>query len=668
MRDDAFGLFWEDVQTARTRGEVIRPQPPIPDTGWRTPTDFPNLSAAKVLSFDVETYDPELSDKGPGWARGKGHIVGVSIGADTDGGWYFPIRHTIEPETNMDPETVLRWLREALGNPHQPKIGANLGYDIGWLAEEGVEVAGPLADVQLAEALLCESGKVGLDHLGLKYLGVGKETSLLYKWMADFYGGKPDDKDRRKDIWRSPPRLVAPYAIADSTMPLAIARKQLPLLQRDGLLRVLEMENGLIRLLHAMRRAGVSVDVAKAEKLRDRLIGEQQQWQAKLDAIAGTHVDVNSAATIARAFDALGIRYPRTLKGAPSFTGSWLEAQNNPIADAIKQLRRVEKIRSTFVESYVLDSHVNGKIYGQFHLLRGDKNGTRSGRLSSSTPNLQNIPSRDEELAPLVRGIYIPDPGHLQWRRYDYSQIEYRFLVHFAVGDGADEARARYNKDPDTDYHEMVRGMILALVGLEVQRKPTKTINFGLIYGMGKPKLARSLNLSKQEAEELFAAYHRAIPYAKATMDAAATEAQETGVISTLMGRRSRFDLWEPLNRNYDSDRPVGLPYDEAVRMYGYIKRAYTHKGLNRKLQGSAADMMKFCMWRCWEDGVFAATGVPRLTVHDELDFSDHGGCEEAFRHMHYVLENAMPLRVPVRCTVEIGPNWGAVEEVPSAS
>lgn len=671
MRPDAVGLFWDDTPVKGVRNQIARVQPPIPDTGWLPPREFPNLAAASVIGVDTETYDPNLLEKGPGWARGDGHIVGVSIAADDDGRWYFPVRHTIEPEYNMNPDHVFAWLRDSLRNERQPKVGANLGYDLGWLLEEGVDIAGELVDVQHAEALLNERGEVNLDWLGEKYLGRGKEVSYLYQWCADYYGGSASG-EQRANIWRAPPRLVGPYAEYDAIMPLQIARLQYPLLAREGLLDVLEMENGLIRLVVAMRRAGVTVNIQRAEEMRGVLMRREQEAQAKLDALAGTHIDVDAAASIARAFDALGLKYPRTKPsekkpdGSPSFRKEWLEAQHNPVTELILETRKLRKLRGTFLESYILDSHVNGRVYGQFHLLRGDGFGTRSGRFSSSTPNLQNIPIRSDEGKEL-RSIYVPDYGHKQWRRYDYSQIEYRFLVHFAEGKGANEARQRYHNDPHTDYHDMVLRMVAPVAGWDITteaqqkkwRKPLKNTNFGLIYGMGKDKLLRQLGLSPEDGEALWNAYFDAVPYAKSAMQAASEEASSTGIVRTILGRISRFDLWEPKRYERD-DEVIALPYELAIRRYGHIRRAHTHKGLNRKLQGSAADLIKRALWLAWKQGIFAVTGVPRLTVHDELDFSDTGTCDEAYVELRRLLETAIPLRVPVKVDEDFGADWGA--------
>ena len=668
MRFDAIGMFWEDVPVKPGKRETVRIMPPIPDTGWRPPTYLPDLSRAACISIDCETYDPDLLTHGPGWARGKGHIVGVSIGADGGGRWYFPIRHEVEPQDNWDPEVVLQWLRHTLGNPRQPKVGANLLYDIGWLRHEGVTVRGELVDVQFAEALLDERADVNLETLGQKYLGEGKESNILYDWCAKYYGGKANGT-QRANIYRSPPRLVGPYAESDADLPLRVASVIYTLLVREGLFHLFQMECALIPMLIDMRFAGVRVNVARAEELREVLAERAKEEHKKLRHMAGFDVDINSADSLARAFDTIGLGYGRTAKGKPSFTKGFLEGLKHPLADCIREIRKCDKLRGTFIESYILNSHINGMVYGQFHPLRGDSTGTRSGRFSSSTPNLQNIPSRDDELAPLIRGLFIPDEGHAAWRKYDYSQIEYRFLIHFACGPGSDDVRAHFNAHPDTDYHEMALDLVAPQAGWDIStkelrkhwRRPIKNINFGLIYGMGVDKLAGDLGLTKAEGKALFAAYHKGVPFAKATMDACAEEAQQSGIITTILGRRSRFDLWEPSKWGEDT---IALPYEQAILRYGAIRRAYTYKALNRRLQGSAADLMKVAMLKCYRDGVFDETGIPRLTVHDELDFSDPGGKDEAFREMKHIMETALPLRIPVRADGDIGPDWGHVEPI----
>lgn len=668
MRFDSIGLFWQDMPTSRKRGERELIRPAVPETGWRPPETFPNLDQAVILSIDTETYDPELETSGPGWARGVGEVVGFSVGAQAKDGeigqWYFPIRHRDTPEDNLDPEQCLSWLQAQVGDT-RPKVGANLIYDVGWLAQEGVFVKGPLYDIQHAEALLHEAGRVSLEVLAAKYLGEGKASNLLYKWIAEYYGIQENDRCR-KYIWNAPPSLVGHYGEGDASLPLRIIAKQWPLLAQEGLLELFDMECRLIPLLVAMRFAGVTVDLARAEQYYETLGGQVDQLNEQLRQDVGFSVNVNSPDDLARAFDAHGIPYGRTApssrnpEGQPSFTAGFLEACKHPIAQRVVDIRQREKIRGTFIKSYILDNHVNGMVYGSFNQLRGEGGGTRSGRFSSDSPNLQNIPIRTE-IGKEIRRIFVPDPGHPWWRKYDYSQIEYRFLAHYAVGEGADNVRQQYNDNPDIDYHQMVHDLILNLTGIDLIRGHTKNMNFGLIYGLGEPSLAAQLGLQLAKAKELFDAYHKGAPFAKATMQATMKEAQTYGVITTILGRKSRFDKWEPADWGVQG---IPLDYGPALSKYGRIKRAKTHKALNRRLQGSAADLMKKAMLICWESGIFDATGVPRLTVHDELDFSDPGGRDEAFREMQHVMETAIPgLRIPVRADYEIGLNWGDVKE-----
>jgi len=663
-------LFNDDPATRTLRADAaLRQPPPIPATTWRCPQELPNLSRAKMIAFDCETYDPYLTDngqtqkrRGPGWARGFGYVVGVSIAAidyaGNIGQWYVPMRHSVQPELNLPAENVLSWLRDTLQTPHIPKVGANLIYDVGWLSEEGVHVEGELHDVQFAEALLNEDGEIALEHLGQKYCNEGKESGKLYEWLAQAYGGEPGPRQRR-NIHRAPVTLVGPYAESDASLPLRVLEKQFPLLLADGLLDVYRMECDLIYLLVRMRRAGVQIDLNRTEELYDSMGREIPRLYRELGDKYGYRIARTANSDLARLFDKIGIPYKKTADGNPSFRKDFLKNLAHPVGKEIIAIREFEKLRGTFLQSYLLDSHVNGFVYCNFHPLRGDDEGTRSGRFASNVPNLQNIPSRSK-IGKQIREAFIPDHGHVMWKKYDYSQIEYRMLVHHAVGAGADAVREQFNVDRSTDYHKLTQKLVKDMAGLEVARPFIKNINFGLLYGMGLDKLAATLGLPKDEARAILDAYHKGNPYVKATMDVAAREAQELGYVQTIMGRRSRFNLWEPENVNYD-DRDEALPLEQALRAYGpNIKRAYTHKGVNRKLQGGAADVMKKAMWASWKAGVFDRIGVPRLTVHDELDFSDPGGVDDGFREMQNIMENCLPLRVPIIADMDVGANWGS--------
>ena len=659
MRTDLTGLWWNDDQpTARGKGaKAERKAIPVPETGWRPPSEFPNLAGASHLSLDVETYDPELLEHGPGWARGKGHIVGVSLGAPGGGKWYFPMRHEVDPEYNMDPDQVTAFLRHTLQD-NRVKVGANIIYDLGWLRQEGIHVGGSFIDVQFAEALLNESGEVNLEHLGQKYLEEGKESNLLYRWMADSYGGKADGT--------ASPRLVGPYAESDADLPLRIIPRQYPRLHAEGLLPVFEMENKLIPLLLAMRFRGVRVDRSRADNIREELLMRERVEQAKINQMLGFTFDLNSRSHMKRAFDHLGLKAGKSGTGGESYAKGVLDGIDHPFATSLANMRKLTKLRTTFIESAILESAVDGRVYAQFHNLRGDGEGTRSGRFSSTDPNLQNIPSRDEELAPLIRGLFIPDEGFPSWYKGDYGQIEYRFLVHFAQGQGADDIRQYFRAHPSLDYHELALDMVAPYAGWDIStkelrkhwRKPVKNINFGLAYGMGQAKLADDLGLSRKEGKQLFESYHRALPFVQSTMDWTSSFAEKHGYIQTVLGRRSRFDMWEPTKFDRNT---VPLPYEKAKAKWADIRRAGLHKSLNRKLQGSAADLCKAGMVKCWEDGIFNVIGVPQLQVHDELDGSHDGTpqFDEALKEMARVMETAIPLSVPIEFEIDKGPDWG---------
>lgn len=666
-RFDNIGLFWEDRPTSRKRGErELGPMPAIPDTGWRTPSYLPDISRAPVIAFDTEAFDPELSEAGAGWARGVGHIVGISCAVPGER-WYFPMRHEVQPEMNMDPEAVLRWAKHMLGQP-MPKVGANLIYDVGWLRQEGVRVAGKLYDVQFAEALLNETSKVNLEELGVKYTGAGKATDILKEWCVNYYG--TGAKTWRKDIYRAPVSLVGHYGEVDASLPLEVLQRQWPLLEAEGQIDLFEMECSLINLLVDMRFAGVSIDVEHADRLRDTLQGRANEIQARIDAIAGFGVNINAAESLARAFDGLGLSYPRTSataakpEGSPSFVKEFLAHHPHEFPQLVTEVRGLLKLKGTFVEGYLLNKNINGKVFGSFNPLSGTEGGAKTGRFASSDPNLQNIPTRTAE-GKLIREAFIPDDGHLEWWKFDYSQIEYRILAHYAVGDGADDIRAMYINDPRTDYHASTAALIEKVTGVKLSRSHTKNINFGLVYGMGLAKLAKDLGVSMKEAQELSEAYHRGVPFARETMKLLSDFAQQYGYNTTILGRRTRFNLWEPASWGV---KGPALEYPAALSKYGTdIKRAYLYRTLNYTLQGSSADMMKKAMATCYYSGIFDIVGVPRLTVHDELDFSvteRSPAIMEAMREMHNVMQTCIPLRVPVVCDLDVGKNWGKVEEV----
>lgn len=676
MRADAFGLFWEDAPVEK-KGVIQRdrPIPAIPDTGWTPPRDLPNLMDVKVLGIDTETKDPNLLTHGPGWARGDGHIVGVSLSTADGFSWYLPIRHTIQPEFNLDPETVLRYLKDLMKQP-MPKVGANLIYDVGWLRQEGIETRGKLYDVLYAEAIIYDTAKsYSLNSTAERWLGETKDEEELYKWAAKAYGGKIGRK-QASNIWRCPPSLVGKYAEVDAELPLKILEKQWPVLNDLNLMPIFNLECDLIPVLLGMRFRGLPVDIEKAETAREYLLEKETRAQEELNTVAGFEVGVYTNDDIQRFFDAKKLSYPRTPQGSPSFTKDWLAANNHPAAGLINEVRKYNKARGTFIENAILDKQVNGKIYPSFHPLRGESGGAVSGRYSSSNPNAQQIPARDKELGPLIRGIFIPEAGYTAWIKQDLSQIEYRCFAHYS----GDFKLINSYKDPKTDYHEVVAGFL----GNMIPRKTVKNFNFMSLYGGGKSKVITMLkaeldktqveelllvllkeippgNIYSKLADEFIELYNTNFPAAKESLERDMRIVENYGEIRTILGRRSTFELWEPIHRR----KQKALPYKEAYAKYGgSIKRAYGYRALNRRLQGSSADLLKKGMLDAYNAGVFNEIGFPHVTVHDELDNSYHPDLKNGFYRLQKFIEAAVPMKVPILMASEIGPDWGNVSQI----
>lgn len=670
------GLFF-DEPLAKRKDAILRPLPPTPETGWTPPSDFPNLSGARYIAFDTETKDPFLDERGPGWARGESHIVGVSLAAQdyygNRGSWYFPIRHEIDKHLNMDAGNVLRYVDHVLNTPTE-KVGANITYDIGTLKQEGVRVGGRLNDVQFAEALIDSDARVALDILGRKYLNTAKVTDDLYNWIRQAYPNTPETKLRR-EIHRTSPKLTGYYAEADAYLPLDILPQQERILAAEGLTDVYRLECDIIPLMVAMRFRGVRVDLDKAQKLYIELKGEIEQLYCKIKTEYNWLLHSTDSRQLGPLLEYVGIAVPRTEAGAYSVKKEWLAALEHPIGQIIGDIREREKICGTFLESYIFKQSINGYLYPQFHQLKGDENGTMVGRFASSDPNLQNIPSRTK-LGKRVRECFVHDVGHIGWRKFDFSQIHYRLLAHFAVdkGDGsAERLRERYRNDKTTDYHMDVYRNVAPFMGwsltdedeIKLKRRPIKNVNFGLLYGQSEKSLAFKSGMTLDQAKEFFKSYHTGASYVKATMEAIGEEVQQFGYVTTLLGRRIRFETWEPIRKDYDNPE-TPLPYELAIRKWGAgIKRAFEYRGVNYKFQGSEPDIMKSAMRACWNSGVYNVTGVPSITVHDELDHSviDDSPCmREAYDFIKHTMENTINIRVPIFADESNGPSWGKAD------
>ena len=609
-----------------------------PQTEWVVPEELKDLRGHKEIAIDLETCDPELTERGSGNVTGRGRIVGIAVAVE---GWsgYYPIAH--EGGGNMDKKLVLNWLQD-LFKQDAVFVFHNAMYDVCWLRSSGITPPAKIVDTMIAASLVNENRwSFRLDALAKEYAGIGKDEAVLQA-AAREYG-----IDAKKDMWKLPSMFVGQYAERDAESTLKLWHRMKIELSDQDLWTIFDMETKLFPCLVNMRFKGVRVDVEKADTIKKQLIDKENKIINKIKDLTGVSVELWAAASIAKVFDALKLPYDRTEKtGAPSFTKNFLSNHPNEIAQGISYAREINKAHTTFIDTIVKHSH-KGRIHADINQIRSDDGGTVTGRFSMSNPNLQQIPVRHKELGPLIRSLFIPEENH-KWGVFDYSQQEPRILIHYAKLqrlDGINEIADAY-KEGNADFHSAVAKM----AGIE--RSQAKTINLGLMYGMGKNKLMAELGLMKEAAEKLISQYHAKAPFIKQLMQAVSRRADESGRIRTLGGRVCHFDLWEPTT--FGAGLPK--PHAEALKEYGFgIKRAGTYKALNRLIQGSAADMTKLSIIALSEAGI-----VPHIQIHDELDISVES--DDHAKKIVEVMESSIKLEIPNKVDYEFGDNWGAIK------
>jgi DNA polymerase I-like protein with 3'-5' exonuclease and polymerase domains len=607
------------------------------------------IDEAKLIAIDTETYDPNLKTMGPGGFRKDGHVAGISISTDSGYTEYFPIGH--EGGGNLNKTKVISFLLY-IYQSKKKLIFANALYDVEWLYSLDKRLTltrhHRIYDVQTIEHLIDENKlKYSLDSLAKFYLRKSKyevelEQAVLYK-----FGKRAKVKE---NLWRLHANEVSEYAKEDALLTLQIYQKQQDRIKREEIESIVDFESRLIPVLFHMRKKGVRVDVDKAHSLYIELEKKQTEVQKMLNRLGGTEVNVWANASLKEAYDKNSIGYNYTAKGTPSFTASWLETQMDDVSQSILKVRKLDKIRNTFVKNMIIDKATNGRIYCGFNPM-----GTVTGRFSSQYPNLQQVPARDPELGPMIRSLFLPEED-CEWVCADYSQQEPRVLVHYASLKGMDTAikvQDQFIKSDDTDFHQMVADMA------SIPRKQAKTINLGLFYGMGNKKLAAELGLDNDQAYELFNKYHDKVPFVKELSRQVSNVASTRGYIKTLLGRKRRFDKWEP--RDSWGERAYSLSEAHAHYPKQELKRAYTHTAMNALIQGSSADITKAAMVKIYEAGLLDEIDL-KLTVHDELDFSVEILKQKCFNESLQIMKTCVDLKVPLKVDVEKGLNWGTIE------
>ena len=555
----------------------------------------------------------------------------------------------------MDVRQINKYLKKVFECPAD-KIMHNAQYDLGWIRAMGFEVKGRIIDTMMTAALIDENRfSYSLNALCYEYLGKTKSEKLLVESAREF------GVDPKAEMWKLPSIYVGPYASVDAEVTLELWHHFKTLLNNQELWDIWKLETSLLPHLVSMTERGMRVDVDQAERSKQVLMRREKETMARIKQLAGVNVEIWAAASVAKAFDKAGLDYPKTAKGSPSFTKLFLSEHPHELPKRIVEARNLNKIQGTFIDSILKYVGKDSRVHGHINQVRSDSGGTVSGRLSMSNPALQTIPARDPELGPMMRRLFLPEDGEI-FAAIDYSQQEPRILTHYAQAfgnyrkvqmGGVEEFIKEYNENPDADFHSLVAD----LSGLP--RKTAKVINLALMYGMGVQKLSQQLDISLDEAKALTQQYHQKVPFVKQLTQGVQRyldDPRSGGCIRSIRGRKCRFELFEP-----DTfEMTKAMPYEEAVAAYGpttKLKRAFTYKALNRLIQASAADMTKQAMVNVCEAGK-----IPLLQVHDELAFSVANEAEA--RELAEIMEAAVPLSVPNKCDIELGPTWGDAKEL----
>lgn len=607
-----------------------------PQTEWLPPQDFPDLSDYSEIAIDLETKDPDLKTIGSGSVVGRSKIVGIAV-AVQDWKGYYPIAH--EGGGNMDKNMVLKWFQDVL-NTDSIKIFHNAMYDVCFIRAAGLKINGTIVDTMIAGSLVDENRfRYDLGSLGRDYVGIGKNEAVL-KETADLWG-----IDHKAEMYKLPAMYVGEYAEQDADLTLKLWQEMKKQMYHEDVEDIFKLETELFPCLVDMRFLGVRVDTQAAFELKQQLIKEEKECLHKVKKETSIDVQIWAARSIEKVFQKLNLPYDLTAKtSSPSFTKNFLQNHPHPLVKQIARAREINKSHTTFIDTILKHQH-KGRIHAEINQIRSDSGGTVTGRFSYNNPNLQQIPARNKELGPRIRSLFIPEEG-CTWGCFDYSQQEPRLVTHYASLDGlygVDEVLDSYNEG-EADFHQIVSDMA------HIPRSQAKTINLGLFYGMGKNKLQAELGVSKEDAEDLFRTYHDKVPFVKMLMESVMRRAQDKGRVRTLLGRRCRFNLWEPNQFGIHK----ALSHEDALAEHGPgIKRAFTYKALNKLIQGSAADMTKKAMVNLYKEGI-----IPHIQVHDELDISVNNNADK----IKEIMESAVDLEVPNKVDYESGPNWGTIK------
>lgn len=574
------------------------------------------LLQEKSFAFDTETEGLDPLTAG---------LVGMSFAIREQEAWYVPVPANREEATDI----VLR-LAPALQHPEIEKVGQNIKFDILALRKYGVRVKGPLFDTMLAHYLLNPELRHGMDYLA--------ETYLKYKTVPieDLIGPKGKKQASMRTV---PIEQIKEYAAEDADVTLRLKHYFAPLLKQEGLESLFfEMEMPLIYVLAEMEATGVKLDTNALKQSSEVLSQQLTALEESIYDLAGQSFNINSTKQVGEIlFDKLKLdeKAKKTKTGGYSTSEEVLEKirGKHPIVDKLLEYRGIKKLLSTYIDALPALIHPEtGKIHTSFNQAV-----TATGRLSSTNPNLQNIPVRDE-LGREIRKAFIADDDDCIFFSADYSQIELRLMAHLSNDPHMVEAFCS-----GADIHAATAAKIYGIPVEEVtsdMRRKAKTANFGIIYGISVFGLAERLSIPRAESKELIDGYFQTYPRIKEYMEESIRVAKEKGYVETLF-KRKRF-----------------LP---DINSHNAIVRGYAERNaINAPIQGSAADIIKLAMIRIHQR--FEAEHLKSrmiLQVHDELNFNVRK--EEFDRVKEIVLdcmEHVLQLRVPLIADCGEGKNW----------
>ena len=578
------------------------------------------LETAAAFAFDTETtgLDPRSAE-----------LVGISISLQPHEAFYIPLGHRYlgMPE-QLPREAVLNRLRAAFGNPTIRKIGQNLKFDLQVLATAGLEVVGSWCDTMLCSYLLNPSrGGHGLDALAQEHLN---HKMVSYDEVTG--SGKSRICFSEVEIEKA-----TRYAAEDADATWLLHEKLLPMLQEQGLDKLLfELEMPLMQILTGMEQHGVLLDLGYLAELGHGFGGRMAELEKRIIELAGGPFNLNSPKQLEEVlFERLGLQAGKKTKGKTGrstdnevLTGL---AEEHEIARLLLDYRGLAKLKSTYTDALAKLADRQGRVHTSYNQAV-----TSTGRLSSSDPNLQNIPIRTDE-GRRIREAFIAPPGCMILAA-DYSQIELRVLAHLS-GDPVFCDAFSQDEDIHTRTASEVFGLFPEMVTSEMRRQ-AKTINFGIIYGQGAFSLAKQLGVARNVAEKFISAYKERHSGAIAFLDSCITNAKETGYVTTILGRK--------------------LPIADITSSNGNLRSFAERNAINYPIQGSAADIIKQAMLGV--DRAIAAAGLQSrliMQVHDELVFEVLDSELEQMRELvNREMSQAVALKVPLKVDINHGVNW----------